>query len=685
MAANNTLSETISDPHLEKIKELWSKSSSVVSPARVQKHHSLLDARGNIIYSEQAIQRVLDELKLKSAQGRPTADNRAAQQLGRAPPAPPASPSLSKAASAQSGNHIKIRVEHEDSYVSLTVSPDISLSHLKGQLMQAFDWDPDTRVRLGQHTTDGWGIISSDEALAQALADAATASEKRTFQVRLRTAESSSQTSSSASTAVTITSAATPPRKLTFEDEREAATTERLRVQKQWEYETKLRQHIVNRVTAKLEKEQGAVGSANVTSSIVELRTLLRVCSQLVDEWTMFLSERAGLDDGIQESQLLTWYIGSIIDKFHPTLAQLWHSSDPSTSAKRLPSVFPSFEAFLAQVYLTVKPGISGAPTTILPAMLTDLQGRWRSFTSRRAICGELRQMLLAVQFLQDNLFSGSSGDLSMTIKVFLESALSAEVQTSLIAVLKQSHSADLPMIFQDSDDFAQIQAYQLESVLRRWSALDTLKGDLTPGEFTASPSRPPPRSSSTRDSTQGQRGASAAGLPAISSKEFQVTVDGQVLTFRQNLAAWSDQTDRTREEQKFLEAVYKFDGSCHYCHQHGHRAVGCPAKFKLDPASGQDLNPKSYFYTLIPPRAAMVSAQRGGGSRGASSNRQSRGGPGRPALAAVLETVSASTARMETQMELLARERQRDHDRVEQVAQQLAQQLGNGRAGAAQ
>ena len=112
--------------------------------------------------------------------------------------------------------------------------------------------------------------------------------------------------------------------------------------------------------------------------------------------------------------------------------------------------------------------------------------------------------MLLAVQFLQDNLFSGSSGDLSMTIKVFLESALSAEVQTSLIAVLKQSHSADLPMIFQDSDDFAQIQAYQLESVLRRWSALDTLKGDLTPGEFTASPSRPPPRSSSTRDSTQG-------------------------------------------------------------------------------------------------------------------------------------------------------------------------------------
>ena len=682
MDAPDGLLETVSDAgHLEKIKAIWTKNkTSTVSPARVQKHHSLLDNQNNTIYSEQAIQRVLDELNRQSAQGRPTADNRAAQQLGRSP-APPASPSK---ASEISGDHIKLRVEHEDSFVTLTVSPDISLSQFKGQIVQAFDWESNTRVRLGQNTTDGWGILSSDELLAQALAAAATASDKRIFQVRLRDAESLSQTSSSASSAVTINSAVTPPRQLAFQDEREAANTERLRVQKQWEYEVKLRQHIANRVTAKLEKEQGAVGSAAVTSSIVELRTLLRVCSQLADEWAMFLSERAGLDDGIQNSQLLMWYIGSIIDKFHPTLAQSWHSSDPNTRAKRLPSAFTSFETFLAHVYLTVKPGISGAPTTILPAMLTDLQGRWRSFTSRRAICGELQQMLLAVQFLQDHLFSGSSGDLAMTIKVFLENSLSPEVQTSLIAALKHHHSEDLPPIFHDSDDYAQMQAYKLESVLRRWAALDTLRGALTPTEFADSPSRTPPRSTSSRDSTHGQRGASAAGLPAPSSKEFQVTADGQVLTFRQNLATWVDQADRIREEQKFLEAVYKFDGTCNYCHQHGHRAVGCPAKFKLDPASGQDLNPKSYFYTLVPPRVAMTTSQSGGGTRGASSNRQSRGGPGRPALAAVLEAVSASTARMETQMELLARERQRDHDRVEQVAQQLAHQLGNGRAGAA-
>jgi hypothetical protein len=38
----------------------------------------------------------------------------------------------------------------------------------------------------------------------------------------------------------------------------------------------------------------------------------------------------------------------------------------------------------------------------------------------------------------------------------------------------------------------------------------------------------------------------------------------------------------------------------------------------------------------------------------------------------------------METEMELISREQQRDHDRVEQVAQQLGQQLGNDPAGAA-
>jgi hypothetical protein len=55
------------------------------------------------------------------------------------------------------------------------------------------------------------------------------------------------------------------------------------------------------------------------------------------------------------------------------------------------------------------------------------------------------------------------------------------------MSVLKQYHIADLSPIFRESDEFAQLQAYSLESVLRCWAALDTKQGPLTPAEFKAS------------------------------------------------------------------------------------------------------------------------------------------------------------------------------------------------------
>ncbi len=61
-----------------------------------------------------------------------------------------------------------------------------------------------------------------------------------------------------------------------------------------------------------------------------------------------------------------------------------------------------------------------------------------------------------------------------MMIKVFLEGALADAVKTELMSVLKQYHNAGLSPIFRDPDDFAQLQAYSLEPVLRRWAALDT-------------------------------------------------------------------------------------------------------------------------------------------------------------------------------------------------------------------
>ena len=53
---------------------------------------------------------------------------------------------------------------------------------------------------------------------------------------------------------------------------------------------------------------------------------------------------------------------------------------------------------------------------------------------------------------------------------MFLENTLAVDVQTALVEILKQHHSAELPPIFRESDDYAQLQAYQLESVLRRWT-----------------------------------------------------------------------------------------------------------------------------------------------------------------------------------------------------------------------
>ncbi len=131
------------------------------------------------------------------------------------------------------------------------------------------------------------------------------------------------------------------------------------------------------------------------------------------------------------------------------------------------------------------------------------------------------------------------------------------------------------------------------------------------------------------------------------------------------------------------MDVVYQFDGQCHFCDQFGHREVDCPRRFKLD-HNGQDLNPKSYFYTLIPPGVALeagkVRASSGGGSGGSGGGGRGGRGSDRSALAAVLE----ATARLETKMELMSRKQQRDHDRVGQVAQQVGQQLGNDLAGAA-
>jgi len=61
---------------------------------------------------------------------------------------------------------------------------------------------------------------------------------------------------------------------------------------------------------------------------------------------------------------------------FHPSLLELWQqeASDPALQKQRQAASFPTFDAFAIQVYLTVRPGITGFPVNVLPEMLAELE-----------------------------------------------------------------------------------------------------------------------------------------------------------------------------------------------------------------------------------------------------------------------------------------------------------------------
>ena len=96
-----------------------------------------------------------------------------------------------------------------------------------------------------------------------------------------------------------------------------------------------------------------------------------------------------------------------------------------------------------------------------------------------------------------------------------------------------------------------------------------------------------------------------------------------RLITQGKNKSFWRQSTSLMVPVIVVINTGIQFPAMGKHCAQ---TCSGMPAKFNLDPASGQDFNPKSYFYKLVPPRVAMASAQIGGGARGASSNRQSRG-----------------------------------------------------------
>jgi hypothetical protein len=679
MPSPQQLQDTVADHHLPAIQHIVDAAKGApVSPERVRHHCKLCDSDGAIIYSTHAIQQAMDLLQSRVPRDRPTAENRAKRPTTgvldvnggprlSTPPYPSGTPV------AQPSSTKEIRVQLDEEFITLRVSPSVTFEHFLHHVHTAFQCSPDARLRVGHETAAGWNIIYNDESLATALQDHICA-----FQIR-------TGMSSHAARSPSPGGSTAPPVQLSFE------LSEQTQNRKNWEFRVKVREDMKKRVAEKLGQEGTAVGSPLVSSSISALRAFLRQLTVLNANWEVIDAEQAHQHDGLDLNDRLHWYIAAVIDHFHPAIAQVWHSNDPGTSAKRQPHSFASFPAFLAQLYVTVKPGTSGSPLYVLPAMLEDLKARLPSFTWRRDIGSELNQVLTAVQFLQAQVFPDTA-DHGKHITLFLEQVLAPDVQTRLREILKQHHADDLPPIFRDSDDYAQLQSYRLASVLRRWQAFDTSSQALKLAEFQGWTTRASGMSKSSDTNRPPARGTSGVALATTPPEPSDKLIRVSGIEFRQNLASWADQTDRQREEAKFVELVYNFEGQCHHCHRQGHRQVGCPDLFQLD-SKGQDRNPKSYFYQLIPPPVALDAGKHSGhravgrgsspgdirGSRG--GGRASRGGSDRVALAAVLE----ATTRLETQMELLSREQHRDHARMEQVAQQLGEQMGNGKAGAAQ
>ena len=143
---------------------------------------------------------------------------------------------------------------------------------------------------------------------------------------------------------------------------------------------------------------------------------------------------------------------------------------------------------------------------------------------------------------------------------------------------------------------------------------------------------------------------------------------------------------------------MYKFDGECHICHQRGHRERGCPLHFYLDPSTGMDLNPKSVFYNLKPRDVALAAARPNGSSvpgpsgwgwSGVRKTMDARGvDSSRAALVAQVQSLEDTRLRLEAELELFKRERQRDQMRLEADGSQDGREFrsltsGNGRAGA--
>ena len=686
-------SQVSNESHLKIIKALWTKNNQI-TPERVRNNFQLLH-EDNPIYAVEAVEAVLASFRPDRI--RPTAARRAAMELAHnqeTESLPLGTPN----SQAVPNSVLTVFVLHNEfGRAKLRVPYGCTITQFKELARAAFELDSDSRLRVSLTFEDSTRplCIPDNEALTDALEQFGS-----DCMFLVRPANSDSHASDCGTP---VSRPNFPPLSPALEPSRMAATT-------QWQQSRKVADSIKTRVSDTLKPDGGYFGSAEVVTSIRDTLRLMRGCHLLRDAWADLCAEHQAFALDIDVRKLLEWFINAIMHHFHPSLLELWQqeASDPTLQKQRQAASFPTFEAFAIQVYLTVRPGITGFPVHVLPEMLAELETRLPTFPTRRLVCSELRHILATTQFLQVHLCPGA-GMVDQPVQQFLERVLSAGVREQLCIILKENHSADLPPHLQHHLDFAPLQAYAIDSILARWTALDSLQTRPISADWAA-PSRLTGTFQGPRRSTSHAQADSArstystdvhektAGVPPWSTETFNITLAGKPVTLWKHLGSWPTQSERDQELSKFVEAMYKFDGDCHICHQRGHRARGCPSHIRLDPGTGIDLNPKSFFYNLKPPAVALAAARPTGSSvpdpsmRGWSRVRKTIDARGvdssRAALVAQVQSLEDTRLRLEAELELFKRERQRDQMRQEADGSQDGRELrspasGNGRAGA--
>ena len=535
---------TISSEHRAAVQEIVRRNPTA-SPQSIRNNHRLLDPESNPIYTEGDIRTLLQEMQQRS---RPTAESRAAKVLAAASQGTERHQAPSCDASCME-DVLLLYFEYANCRFPIEIMEYAALQDVKQLIRDECSIPASTNFRLvcASRTEGKFDVVDKDRPWQLALSAGI-----REFQIveslqQLVPVDSSSSLSRQADTASSVSSVSV-----------NAGQDEGRR---HFEYAMKVEVSIKAKVAEVI--SSATFGSAQMSSSVGDLRIFLNTGIRLADAWESLASASRARPDGIEPRERLSWFIAAVVAKLHPFLSQKWHSADASVRTQRAPENFSSLLEFLFALYTLVRPGTSGSPDFILPEMLVELERSLAGFASRAAVRDELLLIRAAASFLKTNWYQNAD-EVDKPIMRFLEKILSQAIQADLKEALKLAHSSDLPMHLKGSTEFAPLHAYALENVLLKWVRLDSLgrqtfRADLELRSLAPTRLANGVLPNLSRDRLQAPEGPGVSsikegtGPPApVSAKTF--TMAGEV--FRTHLASWEQDSERKREEQRFVQVA---------------------------------------------------------------------------------------------------------------------------------